>query len=233
VRRLTAAPVWQPAEAGSDSGKALAGELMAPLRPDVVDAIGHVLGNLFQRMQHLSDRVGEADPLLGDETRSAVQRLDDFMHVVLDYLSWRAVEPVALPAAQLVDALVQRLRLGLGGRACLEIESSPPAILSIDPALMAQACDSLVKSLAVLRPSADPAFVHLAVRTAQSPENFAGVAYAAIAVNFSKGLVSLAAEAEVHRAVAQRIVEIHGGRVQLRRATNGEVTWEMTLPCRV
>ncbi len=218
--------------AGAARGEFAPSELLAPLRMDVVDAIGHVLGNLFQRMQHLADRTAETDSLLGEEIRGAVGRLDEFLRVVLDYLSLRAIQPMALPLRTAMDALVQRLRMVLGTRARLDVQCGFDAMLDLDPGLLALGFDSLMKSLAPPRVAANPAVVRVTAYVAGTSGAVGPSPRAIIDVTLAPGLVSLSAEADVHRAVAQRVIELHGGTLESRRLPSGEVLWEIHLACR-
>ena len=54
------------------------------VRPQVIDNVGHVLGNMFQRIYHLVERTREHDLVTAADLESSTRRLEDFLQLLMD-----------------------------------------------------------------------------------------------------------------------------------------------------
>ena len=57
------------------------------VRPQVIDNVGHVLGNMFQRIYHLVERTRENDLVTAADLESSTRRLENFLQLLMDYVS--------------------------------------------------------------------------------------------------------------------------------------------------
>ena len=74
-------PAKAEAEVNSDDGQ------IVVIRPQVVENVGHVLGNMFQRIYHLVERTREGDVAMAADLDGSIRRLEAFLQLLMDYVS--------------------------------------------------------------------------------------------------------------------------------------------------
>src|SRR5689334_24949438 len=102
---------------GADSSA----DRMVVVRGEVLDTVGHVLGNLFQRLYHLVDRVSETDTLTAEELRGNAARLEAVLQLFLDYVSPIAPSLQTVGLDDVAQSLARRVSEAGGGRVNVQI----------------------------------------------------------------------------------------------------------------
>jgi len=200
--------------------RANAGQLVV-IQPRVIENADHVFGNLFQRLYYGVSQVGDRDPVLGAELSDSARQVEAALQLLLDYI---APFPPALErfaVTELASSLAQRVESAV---ACAVVPpdagDGEPAHVLADPGRLARAFDLMASCLrgdgglpsAAIVSEAETAVVTLCLR----------LPAAALAVRTSVG--------DLRWAVAQKLVEIHGGALAQSEEPAGEVTWKVSLP---
>jgi hypothetical protein len=199
------------------------GERMVVLRPDVLDTVGHVLGNLFQRLYHLVDRAGESDALTAEELRGNAARLEAVLQLFLDYVSPVAPNLQPIEFAEIGQSLAQRLTEACGGRLRVHVSEAPSGSVLVDPGRLGRAFDLLASWLQPRSglESVTPIMVSIAP-SGRSLELLVSLS--------STYLASRSSEAELRWALAEKLIDLHGGTLTEPVRTAGETQWRITLP---
>ena len=201
---------------------AAAGQFVV-IAPDVVDSIGHVLGNLFQRLYHLVDLSRTDGAAAGDDLAVATRHLEGFLRTALDYLCPTTLTYQNMSVEDVVGGWAHQIGARTGGRVETEVGTRLPGVLRIDPA-------ALRRSFALLAARLSPAAVAGApvrLRAAAGPGNCA----VAVRTLLPAGAVGGASsEREVEWALAEKLIELHGGTLRELCSEQGGTTWEIVLP---
>jgi len=193
------------------------------IRPQVMDNVGHVLGNLFQRIYHIAERTKETDAMRAADLESSTRRLEAFLQLVMDYVSPPSLSFQYVSAADILQSLARQI----SDVVVAAVKVSTPAALEerllVDAGRLARAFallaaqfqqrtirDETVELTGWVRP-AEPS---LLLTVLASP----------------RALPPRSAEAEMQWSVAERLLEMHGGTLQCRPTKSGEVSWEIALP---
>jgi len=196
---------------------------MVVVRPEVLDTVGHVLGNVFQRMYHLVDRVGEADPLTAEELRGTTGRLEGFLRLLLDYISPSVPSLQFVTFADVAQSFARRLSEAFGGRVRVHVNAPPGGQVLIDPAGLARAFE-LLASLLQGRPAAD-ATQGISVNLQSGPR------WLRLGVSLLDGMLAApSSDSEMRWAVSEKLIETQGGTLVQQTGPSGEPRWEITLP---
>ncbi len=193
------------------------------IRPQVVDNVGHVLGNLFQRIYHLIEQARRTDPPAADGLVSSTRQLEDFLQLVMDYFSPISLDLQDVEGAEVAQSLARQISGRSGCRVQVEAKLSEGSRLRVDPGRLAQAFGLL--ALRIRKDSAGEEGIELkAVARASSRA-------AVLAVVVPRHLVSMrTSESEMDWAVAEKFLELHGGSLRENPAPSGELLWEIVLP---
>lgn len=198
-------------------------EQMVVVRPEVLDTVGHVLGNVFQRLYHLVDRVAEADPLTAEELRGTTGRLEGFLQLLLDYVSPTVPSLQFVSFADVAQSLARRLSEAFGGRVRVHVNAPPGGEVLVDPSSLSRAFE-LLASLLQGRPVAESA-------QAISVNLQGGPRWLRMSVSLVEGMVATqGSDSEMRWAVAAKMIETQGGTLGQQNGPSGEPRWEITLP---
>ncbi len=193
------------------------------VRAQVIENIGHVIGNLFQRVYHLIDRTREADASAAEQLHTGARRLETFLQLVIDYMSPLSLSMQYIAAPEVAQSLARGLSDTVGGSVKVDVKASLDGRLLVDPGRLARGFDLLAAQLQP-NPRAGEgielkALMHPAGRSLN------------LAVLIPPGFVSArTSEQEVQWAVAEKLIEIHGGALQQSSKPSGGILWEITLP---
>ncbi len=193
------------------------------VRPQVVENIGHVLGNLFQRIYHLIERARETDALTAEQLERNTRRLEDFLQLVIDYVSPLSLSLRRVPGTEIAQSLARQLGDTTGGSVNIEVKLSTEGQLLVDPGRIARSFGLLASQL----PEGAREGRTIAVCAAARPTGRWFVLTVTIP---SDCLGARSSESEMQWAVAEKLLEIHGGSVQQKSTGSGEVLWEIVLP---
>jgi len=192
------------------------------VRPQVVESVGHVLGNLFQRIYHLLDEVGAGAPTAATALADSTRRLEDFLQVVIDYFSPVSLGLQYLPAPEVAQGLAREISDALGCSVRIDARVPADARLLADPGRLSR-CFALLVSLLSRDTVALPPDLRLVGEAAARSLK--------LTVSLPTHVVpSRSTEAEVRWAVVEKLLEVHGGTVRETHAPSGGVLWEIVLP---
>ncbi len=215
------AALRQPASADTKVTSSDVGQLVF-VRTAVVDNVGHVLGNLFQRMYHLANRTRESDAVVAAELESSTTRLEEFLKLLLDYVSPSPLRLQMVSASEVVQSLAQQIADAAGVTPALSEAPDDGMKLLVDPGGLSRSFALMAGQLRSASRGRTPARIaHLG-----NPDGEL-VLLVCLAESRREGRSS---EAEMQWAVAERLIEIQGGSLRETSGSTGEVTWEVTLP---
>ena len=121
---------------------------MVVVRPQVVETVGHVLGNVFQRMYHLIEVCGDTDTATAAALHSTTRTLEDFLQQVIDYFSPVSLVLQHVPAAEVAQGLARQLSDAVGGAVKLDAKLPAESCLLVDPGRLARSFSLLASRLA-------------------------------------------------------------------------------------
>jgi hypothetical protein len=194
------------------------------IRPRVVEDIGHVLGNLFQRIYHLISQARRGDNgAAADELQAGTQRLEGFLQLVIDYVSplYPALQHVA--ATDVAQSLARQISDATGCPVKIDARLSAEGQLLVDAGRLARSFGLLATQLRAGSGTDENVEVQAITRPAGRSLT--------LTVRMSHGQRSpRTTEAEIQWVVAQKFLETHGGTLEDRSTSSGEVLWEIVLP---
>jgi len=193
------------------------------VRSHVVETVGHVLGNMFQRMYHLIDISGESNATTAGELRSNVRTLEDFLQQVLDYFSPVSLVLQYISAAEVAQGLARQLSDTIGCTVKVDAKFPAEGQLLADPGRLARAFSLLTSRLR--HAAGDDQGVPVRV----VGENHGRVVHLTVVLPRTL-LIPESSESEVRWAVAEKLLETHGGTLRPHGTSSGEVLWEIALP---
>jgi hypothetical protein len=193
------------------------------IRPQVVENIGHVLGNFFQRIYHLIERAGEAGPEAATDLRASVRRLEDFLQLVMDYVSPHAMTLQYISATEVVQSLARQLSDRVGCAVRVDAKMAAEGRLLVDPGRLARGFALLAGQLQVTPSSADM----IELKAVARPAGRAMIINVVIPRRFVSPWTS---ELEMQWSVAEKLLDMHGGALQRKSAPSGEGSWEISVP---
>ncbi|MCK6555398.1 hypothetical protein L6Q96_12595 [Candidatus Binatia bacterium] len=193
------------------------------IRPDVVDTVGHVLGNLFQRIYHLVDRAELAAPAEVGDLNKNVRRLEDFLQLVMDYISPVPLVLEYVPATEVAQSLARQVSDTVGCAVRVDARVAVDGRSLVDPGRLARAFRLLARQLEASAESGVAIELKVAGRAAGRTLSLKARVPGQLKAQRSS-------DAEMEWAVAERLIELHGGGVRCQDLPNGDATWEISLP---
>lgn len=197
------------------------GELIF-VRSTVIDTVGHVLGNVFQRLYHLASRAKESDAVVAAELESSTARLEEYLKLLLDYVSPSRLRLQSIAVGDAVHSLCAQLDEVLGTPPAWVDEAGTGPCLLVDPAMLARSFSLMAGQL---RPQGRPQGGPVCGSARCDGRSLL------VSVRMPEAkLASRSSEAEMQWVVAEQLIEIQGGSLREDRDSPGEVVWEITLP---
>jgi len=196
---------------------------MVVVRPQVVETVGHVLGNVFQRMYHLIEVCGDADTATAAALHSTTRTLEDFLQQVIDYFSPVSLVLQHVPAVEVAQGLARQLSDAVDGTVKLEAKLPADSCLLVDPGRLARSFSLLASRL---RDGAH-GVQGIAVRVVGE---VCGRSIRLTVMLPTAAVAPQSSESEVRWAVAEKLLETHGGTLRQHTMRSGEVLWEIVLP---
>jgi hypothetical protein len=196
---------------------------MIIVRPQVVENVGHVLGNFFQQIYHLVAETRAGDTTAGTQLAASVGHLEDFLQLVLDYFS----PPVLALQDVLGTEVAQSLARQLSDTVCcpvkIEAKVHSDGRVRVDPGRLARGfallatllCQSTGADAGIALKAATRPMAHSLTFTVTVPRHF---------------LAARSSQSDMRWAVAEKLLEAHGGALQRQSSPSGEVLWEIVLP---
>lgn len=196
---------------------------MVVVRPQVVETVGHVLGNVFQRMYHLIEVCGNADAATAAALHSTTRTLEDFLQQVIDYFSPISLVLQHVPAAEVAQGLARQLSDAVGGAVKLDAKLPADRCVLVDPGRLARGFSLLASRLHNGADSARGIGARVVGEAHGCSVRLTVMLPAAVVAPQSS-------ESEVRWAVAEKLLETHGGTLRQHAMRSGEVLWEIVLP---
>jgi hypothetical protein len=193
-------------------------EHLVAVRTDVLNDAEHALGNLFQRIYHLTRLTREGLGPHAERLNGAVENIERLLELLFDYVSPVDVELGPLAAAKVVESLTAQIR----GQASCDVAAieCPPVQVIVDVKLLRRSLQLLGRAFG--RDVERASRVVLDV-TCDADRTEFGVHLEVAEPNSS------AADAHLALAVAARLIELNGG--ELRHATDAAAcAWRIALP---
>jgi hypothetical protein len=193
------------------------------VRPEVVENIGHVLGNYFQRIYHLVDQTRSGDAAVATRLESSTRALEDFLQLVIDYFSPMALDFQYVPGTEVAQSLARQISDTT--ECCVRLDVKLPMDVRVlaDPGRLARAFGLL--ALQMMQMEAPEAPVELKVGA-----RLAGPSAAFTLLMPRHATAPRSSEAEMQWAVAEKFLELHGGELHQTATPSGELLWEILLP---
>jgi len=220
---MTAGPAKGRVPAVPDGGAppAATGQFVVVV-PEVVDSIGHVLGNLFQRLYHLVEVARTDGAGAAEDLTTTTRHLEGFLRTALDYLCPTTLTYQDLSIEDVVDGWRHQIGEAGGWGVRTEVEPRRPGVLRVDPAALRRSFALIATRLSRC---ADGGVVRLRIATAP------GDRAVAVSALLPPGAVDVgSSEREVEWALAEKLIELQGGTLREVRHGAGGTTWEIVLP---
>lgn len=219
-REATTAPAVVEADVPLPSPPPDDGVLVV-VRPEVVEIADHVLGNLFQRLYHGVERVRRLDGGVAAELSTSVSELEEILQLILDYVAPFPPATSRIPAIEVVESMVKNLAPGSEAVLMALGATIDGVMVAVDPGRASRA-------FALLSQQLD--FEHereVCTRVSVSRANRGIVVH----LRFPVGRVATrSSTVELRWAVAEKLIELHGGTLAKSHMDSGEVEWAISLP---
>ncbi|MFQ5664895.1 MAG: hypothetical protein ACE5I7_00535 [Candidatus Binatia bacterium] len=193
------------------------------VRPQVVEDVGHVLGNLFQRIYHLIGLTSATDAAVAAQLQCSTQHLEEFLQLAVDYFAPLSLKLEYLSGMEIAQGLARQMSDALGSSVMIGAKLPDGGRLLVDPGRLAHAFTLLALQLH----ADDGCKGGIEAKVLQKPAGRSMVLRASIP---SRCVSTPSSEAEVQWAVAEKLLEIQGGSLQQKTVSSGEVLWEILLP---
>ncbi len=203
----------------------------------VLADIAHELGNFFHKLYYWSDFIktdGEtakkADSTAGHMLERTIANLEEFLKVALEYFHPITLTFTKVPVDELLDGFMAHLGSHLNGNA-VEVrrdEIDPPATILVDPTRISQAFRIALHHVHEDLKRGGGLTVALG---AAKRRDFDGLEMRLdVEPTSPTSPLFRGAEAGVEWAVAQRLIELHGGEIVERYEANGRKVVTIFLP---
>lgn len=203
----------------------------------VLADIAHELGNFFHKLYYWSDFIKtdaetskKADSTAGHMLERTIANLEEFLKVALEYFHPITLNFTKVSVGELLDGFMAHLKSHLNGNA-VEVrrdQIDPPATILVDPTRISQAFRIALHHVHEDLKLGGALTVTLGTakrRDFDGLEMRLDVEPSAPASPLFRG-----AEAGVEWAVAQKLIELHGGEIVERYEANGRKVVMIFLP---
>jgi hypothetical protein len=218
------------------SDVALAALESVATQEEVVAEILHDLGNFFHKLYYWADylRSGDAardgDATAGEMLEGTIKQLQDYLKAAFDYLAPVALSPARMTAVDVLNSLVGKVSARLCGtpvRVDRPDELDPLNIL-IDPSRMSQALEVVVRQVASQVGEASSVAIEAKTANGKGPAGIEVRIDVERCVNASTWFRT--AEAGVEWALAEKLFDLHGGRLSQDTGEGNTLGLVMFLP---
>jgi len=202
----------------------------------MVAEILHDLGNLFHKLYYWADylRSGDAqrdgDASAGEMLEGTIKQLQDYLKAAFDYLAPVALSPTRMVAADVMNSFVGKV----SARLCTTVvrkdglEAVGSLAVLIDPSRMSQGLDIVVRQVASQVSEGTSVAVTAVMVNHEGP---AGIAVRVVVDHcLDPSMFFRSAEASVEWALAEKLFDMHGGRLSHESGTTDTVTVVMFFP---
>jgi hypothetical protein len=201
------------------SDVALAALQSVATQEQVVAEILHDLGNFFHKLYYWADylRSGDAardgDATAGEMLEGTIKQLQEYLKAAFDYLAPVALNPTRVTAVDVLNSLVGKVSARLGGTP-LRVERTDglePFSVLVDPSRISQALEVVVRQVASQVGDASSVAIEASAANGTGPTGIEVRIDVERCVNASTWFRT--AEAGVEWALAEKLFDLHGGRL--------------------
>jgi hypothetical protein len=202
----------------------------------MVAEILHDLGNLFHKLYYWADylRSGDAardgDASAGEMLEGTIKQLQDYLKAAFDYLAPVALSPTRMAAADIMTSLVGKVSARLGSTvvSTAGLEAVESLAVLIDPSRMSQGLEIVVRQVAAQVSETSSVGLTAVAVNHEAP---AGITVRVV-VNHCADPSKFfrTGEASVEWALAEKLFDLHGGRLSHESGTTDQVALEMFFP---
>lgn len=205
----------------STSGDPTQTEQLVAVRPDVLGDAEHALGNLFQRVYHVTRLTREGLGAHADRLTEALENIEQLLELVFDYVSPVEIDLRPVGAPKVLESLVAQLR-NHRGAAELPTGDCPALRVLVDPRVVSRSFQLVARALGRDWERAGD----LALEVAHDEEG-ERIQFTVRAGVGEGGLA--AADANLAFAVAGRLIDLQGGELQVS-TSEGALVCSIALP---
>lgn len=195
--------------------------MLVVVRPEVVETADHVLGNLFQRLYHGVERVRRIDAALAQEFSATVLGIEENLQLLLDYIAPFPPATSRIPAIEVVESIVRNLAPESEGALVALGAPLDGVSVSVDPGRASRAFSLLTQQLQ------QESQIDGCTRVAAARADRLLV----VTLRFPAGrVIARSSAGELRWAVAEKLLELHGGALNTTEQDSGEIEWRISLP---
>jgi len=195
--------------------------VLVVVRPAVVETADHVLGNLFQRLYHGVERVRRLDATLAQEFSASVSGIEENLQLLLDYIAPFPPATTRVPVVEVIESMIKNLAPGSEGALVVLRATLDEVHVGVDPGRVSRAFSLLSQQLQ-LEQDGEGCTRISAVRADRTVVVTLRFPAARVATRTSTG--------ELRWAVAEKLLELHGGALGKIQTETGEIEWQISLP---
>ena len=201
---------------------------------EALSDLHHSLGNHFHKLYYWAERLGPAKDPEAPQIQSlteTVRSLEKLMRIAMDYLRPIDLRPVEMGGGAMVDAVEAVLRSTAPGSP-VEVSAGPgvsEVVVEVDPGRISTVLHSVAGELDACgaRRVGFTGHVHCA------PANEGGALEIELGLaGEGIGPTGRPERNALHRALARRVLETHGGRLHWRKDPQGAPGCTISLPSR-
>jgi signal transduction histidine kinase len=203
----------------------------------VLAEIAHEIGNFFHKLYYWSDYIKsdtegarKADSTAGHMLERTISNLEDFLKVALEYFNPIKLSFTKISVGELLDGFMMHLGSHLNGNdvRVWRDEIGEPATILVDPARISQAFRIALHKVHEDLKAGGALTVALGTG---SRREFPGLEMRLeVEPKAPRSALSRTAEAGVEWAVAQKLIEMHGGEILEEYDANGRKVIDIFLP---
>jgi hypothetical protein len=211
----------RPSDGTTPSAEPPRTEQLVAVRPDVLGDAEHALGNLFQRVYHVTRLTREGLGAHADRLTEALENIEQLLELVFDYVSPVEIELRPIGAAKALESLVAQLRHHRGA-AALSTGECPALRVLVDPRALGRSFQLLARALGRDWERAE----EMALEVTHDEEG-ERIQFSVLA-SVGEGALTTA-DANLAFAVAGRLIDLQGGDLQAAMS-EGKFVCSITLP---
>lgn len=195
-------------------------DYLTVVRAAVIDAAGHWLGNLFQRLRSVEQALEREQHVLAGALSDTAYELDEALRLLLDYVDCIPPELQRLRGDDLVDLFVRELSVHYAVRRAEGPGPADSTHVLVNPAALSLVVQYLPR---LLHHERLPTRTELTLHVEQAGERLG------VCLRASHASRARTAAGELYRAVIERYVAEQGGEF-VCAAQNDIAEWSLWLP---
>ena len=202
-------------------------EYLVAIRPEVLSEAEHALGNLIQRIQHITRLARNGLGAQAERLTVAIDNLEGLLELVFDYVSPVDVEVRPLRCGRVAESLLAQVRTYAAGE--LTLGPCPAADVLADPRVLSRGFHLLGKARTRELRGASRIAIEVVHDRSSGRAEFQISAPSGIGAAAGDGGAGRVAEDSLAWEVAARLIELQGGELQ-RSSSEQPLMCSIALP---